>query len=159
MSDSKGRTEAIKKRLIQWIQAAMNNIGNVTPDWDKLYGYYLSGGLPAVSLKVEVADVDVAYGRRIFGNNKGRYANYYISMHVLASACNEAGESDYRYAHLHADDIIDYFYSKKGNATERTDYGITDVLELRQREASISARELRRVVIEGTIEGEKLDAV
>jgi len=160
MPDVKGRIDAIKKRLITHIEAAMYNTGMVTPNWDKVKTTDLKYRLPVISVRVNnLTDNEAAYGRLISGSSKGHMRHYYFNAHIIASACKEVGEADEaRYAHQHADAILSYYRSLRKSTTERSISGIWDFSDMQARESSMNSDALVRVIIDGVVEVQYLDS-
>lgn len=154
----KGRTEPIKKRLIQLIETGLSNLGTVTGNYDNLDDLLRpTTTLPLVTVKVTITDRDVVFGRQMSTTKKGHLRYYYFSAHIIGSACTEDNESSYKYVHINADDIGDYLRGRRFNSTEYGTYGITDILDLTARESPFNSDTLRRMILDGTIEVEYLD--
>ena len=153
MSDKIGRMESIKKRLIALIKMSIGNIGTVTPDW--IVETHYARSLPWVTVYVDPMSLfDMTYGRKT--PEDGRFGNVSFTAYIWASACKISGEARNRYAHQHADDIIDYMESRR--KLEGV-YGIYDIINVSARESEPVGmpKNLSRMIVEGILEIKRMD--
>lgn len=152
MSDPTGRMEAIKKRLVVMIETGLGNIGTVSPEWLPETRDFRN--LPFVSVKLDdVGLVDLTYGQKT--PQDGIFQHFTFSAYIWASNCKAAGEAENRYAHQHADDIIDYLKSRRNLESAN---GILDITELGARELESDLLGLSRILVEGLIFSRRVDS-
>lgn len=152
MTDTAGRTEAIKKRLMTLIanSSTVLSSSNVTGDSDSIDSYLMDDKLPFVVVEFNPTMQQDTYGRRVASTQAGRFIEQPFTIMVFHSACSETGESSKRYVHQVADEILDYLDGRR--ASEKSNK-IEDIYGLSMRDADVAGAgdALVRVIINGRL--------
>lgn len=165
---TKGGFRAILERLDTWIEIALTDGGYssyyVTDDYRSLPTNLST--MPFVTIKLEGGNVrDRTYGRRLPKSSsvqgKGSMATYWFTLHVFQNKNTASDEDDNRDAQICARIIMDYLKGRDQHATEKTTHNIDRVFEMGANESNpigAARRDLRRMIVKGTIHVRRLDS-
>lgn len=128
MSDPTGKLQAVKGRLNDYVDAAIGGI--VSNDW-RISIHHI-GTFPVSTIRLPSFDlIDENYGKRT--PEVGCWAFYDFSVFIHEERDDSYGVSTPdNYQTLDAaDDLLDYLIGIRGNATEKSTYGIYNIFNLR----------------------------
>jgi len=156
LSDPKGKFEVVKNRLNDYVTSAVG--GTVSNNWR--IGIELLTTLPISTIRIDPATlIDENYDRRT--PERGCWVIYEFTIFVHDEAITTYLDTTPKFykAMDDADNIMDELISKSEDATEKTDYQIYRIYDLRldYTQPDRRARNLGRMIVSGRLKAKWLE--
>ena len=149
--NKQGKFNNTKQALKAAIQVAIPE-GEVSGDWRETIGDMVRN-LPFINVRIAPERIeDQVYDRNIGGGIEGSTADYFFTLHIFHSNCNESGYDKSKYAQDVATRIEDYL------TQEPSPVGFDiDSITTRESEPVGGAHRISRVIIEGQLHILRID--
>lgn len=156
MSDPKGKMQVVKARLNDYVVAAIG--GTVSNNWR--VGIELLSTLPLSTIRIDpVTLISETYDRRT--PEQGYWAIYEFTIFVHEKAVTTYLDTTHKFykAMDDADDIVDTLISKSEDSTEKTDYQIYRIYDIRldYTQPDRRAKNVGRMIVSGRLKSKWID--